>query len=291
MVSVIIPFHNAATFIAATAEALMRQTLDDDHIEFLFVNDASTDTSEEILQEVLYRYPERPFAILHHNHCRGLMTSRYTGLLNSLGDYIIFCDADDIPDADLYERMHREALRTDADIVVSGMLQFQDTPALRTLDAQQLLASQHQDTQHYQGGDTIPAMPTDPRILAEHVFGVKRPAVHGSLCTKLIRRTLFEGLTPDPSIRYCEDLLWLLPILFKAKKVAYTPDTVYHYRQHTGSMVATATPSSYRPTRLTLQQWASDTTLPAAQRACARAQAQRLRRLTWRRRLKRLLHL
>lgn len=56
-VSVIITIYNREKYIEDCARTLFEQTLDD--VEFLFVDDASTDKSVMILRELLENYPKR----------------------------------------------------------------------------------------------------------------------------------------------------------------------------------------------------------------------------------------
>ena len=56
-VSVIITVYNREKYIEKCARSLMEQTLDD--VEYIFVDDASTDESVSRLQAVLKLYPQR----------------------------------------------------------------------------------------------------------------------------------------------------------------------------------------------------------------------------------------
>lgn len=53
-VSVIIPVYNAAPYIKTCAYSLLGQSLD--NVELIFVDDASTDDSVNILREVIAQY-------------------------------------------------------------------------------------------------------------------------------------------------------------------------------------------------------------------------------------------
>ena len=59
-VSIIITVYNRKKFIEECARSLFEQSLDD--IEYIFVNDASTDNSIEVLEKTASDYPKRiPF--------------------------------------------------------------------------------------------------------------------------------------------------------------------------------------------------------------------------------------
>ena len=55
-ISVIIPVYNAEKYIDRCVQSLILQTLE--NIEFIFVNDCSTDTSLKILTKYQEEYPE-----------------------------------------------------------------------------------------------------------------------------------------------------------------------------------------------------------------------------------------
>lgn len=117
-VGVIIPFWNVAQYMERCAESLMNQTLDD--MQFVFVNDASTDESASILQEVVARHPERSdqVQIIHHDCNKGVAISRKTGLDFIQAEYITQCDSDDWVEPAIYEKLYEIACVNNSDMVV-----------------------------------------------------------------------------------------------------------------------------------------------------------------------------
>ncbi len=114
-VSIVIPFFNAEYYMAQCAECLFRQTLDD--IEYIFVNDGSTDNSATILSEISENYSHRNIHIISLEQNMGVAHARTVGMKVATGTYMIHCDADDTLDADMYEKMYRCATKNDADVV------------------------------------------------------------------------------------------------------------------------------------------------------------------------------
>lgn len=116
-VSVIIPIYNVEHFIEHCVITLMRQTLDD--VEYIFVNDAATDNSMEVLKTTLGKFPERlsQVKIIEHKQNKGLPAARNTGLSFATGEYIYHCDSDDYMELDALERMYITAKQKNADIV------------------------------------------------------------------------------------------------------------------------------------------------------------------------------
>ena len=112
-VSVVIPVYNTESYLQSCIDGCMEQTLAD--IEFIFVNDASTDKSLMILRENEKRYAPRMKVIdspvnLHVGGARNL------GLAAAAGEYIGFVDSDDIPLPEMYGLLYAKAIETDADV-------------------------------------------------------------------------------------------------------------------------------------------------------------------------------
>ncbi len=87
MVTIIVPFKNAAPWIGRCAESLRQ--LDGD-MEVIFVNDHSEDGSDDIVHEY-----EALFLQVDNQHTPGVSGARNTGLDLATGDWICFLDADD----------------------------------------------------------------------------------------------------------------------------------------------------------------------------------------------------
>ena len=94
-VSVVIPVYNVEQYIERCLYTLFGQTMDD--IEYIFVDDSSTDSSVKIINKSLELYPYRKVLtkILRHSSNLGVGAARTTGIKAATGDYIIHCDPDD----------------------------------------------------------------------------------------------------------------------------------------------------------------------------------------------------
>jgi len=86
LVSVVIPVHNGARFLAEAIEAVQAQTYPS--IELLVVDDGSTDETPAVID----RYAE----VRHlRQENAGPSAARNLGIDHALGAYLTFCDADD----------------------------------------------------------------------------------------------------------------------------------------------------------------------------------------------------
>lgn len=90
-VSVIVPVYNASHYISKTLNSIISQDFDD--FEMIVIDDGSTDSSLEIINETL-RDCEIPHKIIHQENS-GVSVARNQGIDASSGDYLVFVDADD----------------------------------------------------------------------------------------------------------------------------------------------------------------------------------------------------
>lgn len=115
-ISIIIPCHNVENYIMRCFDSLKAQTIGLDKLQLIFVDDASTDGTWEMLQEIEQQAPESVCAVkLPQNLRQG--GARNVGLDYALGTYIGFVDADDWVEPDMYECLYTAILEDDSDLV------------------------------------------------------------------------------------------------------------------------------------------------------------------------------
>ncbi|MCR4903454.1 MAG: glycosyltransferase [Butyrivibrio sp.] len=112
-VSIIVPVYNTAEYLKRSMDALVGQSLED--IEIIIVNDGSTDSSMDILNEYAERFPKKVRIIVKENGGQG--SARNLGIKSATGDYIGFADSDDYVDIDMFRAMYQKAVEENADIV------------------------------------------------------------------------------------------------------------------------------------------------------------------------------
>lgn len=92
--SIIIPVYNVAPYLEECITSCIKQK--SNAVEFIFIDDYSTDNSLEILQRFIKIEPR--MQIIVHKKNKGLSAARNTGLHHANGDYIWFIDSDDYID-------------------------------------------------------------------------------------------------------------------------------------------------------------------------------------------------
>ena len=122
LVSIIIPCHNAAPWLAETLESALAQTWAEK--EIILIDDGSTDSSGEIARS----FKARGVRVLRQSN-RGASAARNAGLAAAQGDFIQFLDADDLlaPDK-IAVQMQRLAVSPPRYIASGPWVRFQRDP-------------------------------------------------------------------------------------------------------------------------------------------------------------------
>lgn len=216
MISVIIPIYKVERFIYRCAVSLMEQTLAD--LEYIFVDDATPDSSIEVLESVIDGYPARKSQcrILHHEHNKGLPAARNTGLAVARGEFIFHCDSDDYVETDMLERLYDAAIRENADIVwCDWYLSFEKN-------------ERYMKQPEYK-------TPVDA------LKGMLSGLMKFNVWNKLIRRNVYtDNNICFPSGYGMGEDMTIMRLFARANKVAYVPKAFYHYvQQNSGAFCKT----------------------------------------------------
>lgn len=202
-ISVITPIYNVKRFVKKCVESLMSQTYED--VEYIFVNDASTDGSIDILKSIIERHPNKNVRILNHAENRGLPASRKTGFEAATGKYIFNCDGDDWVESTLLEKLYNAVKDQDIDYSYCDFY------------------LSYEKTERYL---KCPSFKTPDEALRK---GYLCGTAKYNVWNKLIKKELYDGVVfPVEHRKGGEDLI-MLGILSKAKSIAYVPEALYHY--------------------------------------------------------------
>jgi len=114
--SVIVPVYNSEQYIEEAVESIMMQSLVD--FEVILVDDCGKDRSGEICDELSERDPR--IRVIHAEKNGGICKARNIGMKAAEGDYIAFCDDDDLFLPGLLKDSYDLAKEYDADMVKFG---------------------------------------------------------------------------------------------------------------------------------------------------------------------------
>lgn len=216
-VSVIVPVFNTSQYIAKCCRSLFEQTLDS--IQYIFVDDGSSDGSLRIVEDTLSDYPNRSKQVkfVYHDKNRGVGAARHEGLKEVDGEYIIHCDSDDWVELDLYQILYETAISEGADIVSCAY----------SIDSEDGKCKRVVSVFHHDSKDLT--FDLGPRI--------------GSLVLKLISREFIvkNNLQISKEIKWGEDFCLSLKSLLLSEKTVCVNRPFYHYVQHNDSLTHTLT--------------------------------------------------
>lgn len=119
-VSIIIPCYNVGRYIGATIGSLRKQAVG--NVEFIFVNDGSTDDTLEIVKDFCNG---KPYCRIINQTNQGVSAARNAALDICRGDYVYLLDGDDILTDDAVECM-MESISTAPDVVLSPAIIMND---------------------------------------------------------------------------------------------------------------------------------------------------------------------
>jgi len=210
----VVPFHDVAAFAPTTLASLRRNAAPG--VEFLLVDDASTDDTSGILAEHVDRIPGARLITTAQN--LNVAGARNLGLQQARGRYLTFLDGDDFVAPDYYARLVATMDRLGCDLVRTDHVRVEGRKR------------------------TVHRVAFGPR-------GQVRPAVDGIMPTRRVtavdapnvwagiyhRRLLDAGLLRfSEQLRTCEDRAWIWRLHLRARTFAVVGLTGVFYRRHVG---------------------------------------------------------
>ena len=115
-ISIIIACYNVEKYLMRCFESLEKQTIGMENMELIFVDDASTDHTWDMIQTIENQYQQNVVAI-HCDENGRQGKARNIGMSYATADYIGFVDSDDWVEANMYEILLDEIKRSNRDIV------------------------------------------------------------------------------------------------------------------------------------------------------------------------------
>lgn len=199
LVSVVMPVYNGAGFVGETVSSILNQSWTD--FEFIIVDDGSTDATREILDR--YRDPRIVRRDLVAN--QGVSRARNLGVALARGEFLAFCDADDLSAPErLRSQVEFLLAHPQVDVCGSDMVTFED------------------------GREQLVGNPlTDREIKAYFFTGncICQPSVCG-------RTAVFRAFPYDPAFRLAEDYELWTRMALTGVTFANLPLPLVRYRLH-----------------------------------------------------------
>ncbi len=201
--SIVAAIYNLEDYLPRCLDALVNQTLEE--IEILCVDDGSTDSAPQIVDEYASKYPEKIKAF--HKENGGEFTSRNYGLERAVGEYVTFVDVDDYVEKDWAEKLYNAAKENDADLAVCAFERI----SLKT--------GKVTSTDMTGFGRCVKKVKADDDFVA---------FINPAPWNKVYKREIIQNMRFLP-FRGFNDTMLLIELYTKIEKIAFIPDVLYHY--------------------------------------------------------------
>lgn len=209
-VSIVIPVYNTETYLDRCLQSVKSQTEKD--WECILVDDGSIDKSGDLCDK--YADMDRRFRAFHRtNH--GPSNSRNFGIDIAVGKYICFIDSDDYVSSSYLTNLITPMEQSEeVKMTVTGMQKFGASKGRYPKTPQNIIVSSTDAFNNLLGGTSA--------------------SIKGWLCNKCLRKDLLKGLRMEDELKYCEDLEFLLRVLYMQPefRIAITGDYDYFYFIH-----------------------------------------------------------
>ncbi len=225
MISVIVPVYNTSLYLQECIDCLLAQTMED--MELIFVDDASSDGSLELLKKNEKKHPDkiRVIASEENRHQGG---ARNLGILAASGEYIGFIDSDDLASPDMFELLYRAITEYD---VTASFVWMKEVTANADLPA--LITARE--------GWKSPEWAATARSISDHLLSKEEKTelmilpVGGSVTWLYRREFLLENELFFPEGVSYEDNYWGPIVKAQLHSVHFVDSCCYFYRRNGSS--------------------------------------------------------
>lgn len=210
MVSVIVPIYNVSRFLVKFLDSLYAQDVAD--MEFVFVDDCSTDDSLAKLGKYVEAHESKVSVRIFHNDCNmGLPATREIGYAHSKGEYLLHLDPDDWISPGYIEGLLAK-MSEGADVAICDYyVESGKGSELR----QQIISGDHVE---------------NLRLLIEGTLA-------GNMWNKMFRRSFLERhCVAFSKYNQLEDLYYSIQVFSNAPVVYKAHTVAYHYRLNPNSL-------------------------------------------------------
>ena len=221
IISVIIPMYNAACYIRNCLNSIVKQKTEA-KIEIICVDDGSSDASLEIATRFSKNHEHIRSASTSNGNkgCpRGQSVARNIGLSNSIGEFVLFVDADDeLPDGAI-NKLYSVIRKGNVDAVIGSIeIRYDKNVKISQIEKNYFEAKQKGVCK------TTPG---------------KIYSINCSVCGKLFKRSIIERYKLRfPEGCFFEDAYWHWTYFSMAKSIALITDCTYLYLRHANTTMS-----------------------------------------------------
>ena len=226
LVSIIVPVYNSGAHLLPCVRSILAQT--HENLELILVDDGSTDDSGALCDELAMGDTR---IRVHHQANGGIASAQNAGLDMASGDFITFCDNDDLMAPRMLERLVGLIESTGADMSCCrwrnvGASQGEAELARRGDDPLGTSIVFHDPAKAYQ---------TVFSVAVRRLLRLELKYFSEANWGKLYRSHLFEGVR-FPDGRYAQDVAVAMTLYERMSTVASCSDALYYWLQRGDSV-------------------------------------------------------
>lgn len=209
LVSVVVPSYNRCSLLSRCIENLQEQSYR--NMEIIVVNDGSQDNTEAVMK----KYEGTNIRYYRYTPNRGACYARNYGVRKAKGEYIAFQDSDDLWEPEKLKEQVICLTDRNVDVVFCGMCRVNSTQGKKTYYPRKALEENR---------DAFLQLLEQNRISTQ---------------TVLAKRTVFDKVEFDPTMRRFQDWDLALQIAKVGYKIAYIPKPLVTSKIQSDSITAT----------------------------------------------------
>lgn len=207
LISIVVPVYNASMYLERCFRCLQEQSYPT--LEFVLVNDGSTDKSGEMCDQIAAK--DGRFKVFHIKNGGASLARKY-GLERAEGEFVSFMDCDDCVSTDYIKQLY--------DLIVSHNVNVSACRVQRIFNESEI-STQIEGEQCLLRFEELM-----PRFFKYEFWG---------LYGKLYRKKVFEKIT-FPIATISEDYYVMAQLFLQEGNMAYTYAPLYYYEYHEGSL-------------------------------------------------------
>lgn len=222
-VSIVIPVYNSERYLAETLKSIVAQTYLE--LEVILIDDGSTDCSGKICMD--WEALDNRF---HYYRVEngGPSAARNIGISYATGEYIGFCDSDDLIDPNMYRSMVSYMERCSADIVFCDIYSERD---------QRNFGFAWPDGTVFQSGEIGQTLVA--ALIGNETDNDPNVPLWGSVvrCLYKADKIKEKAVCFPKDIHFAEDLVFTLRYLKNVEKAVICDKDFYYYRYNSDSIM------------------------------------------------------
>lgn len=208
LISVIIPVYNVENYLKECIESVCNQSYR--NLQIILIDDGSNDNSGKICDQ--YRKLDTRIEVVHQEN-RGVSFARNVGIKRAKGEWVAFCDSDDVLPDNAYEKLYSYTYGSD---LVMGEIQL----ISETGERQKKVNTSQKGS-------------SSAKDFLKELFKEEEFFYLGYPGDKLYKKRIIDqhNILFTPQIKVNEDRLFVMEYVMKCNTITFCNEIVLFYRQ------------------------------------------------------------